>query len=199
MVVRGPHVDTGKYFLEIRYDPRASSKKADRKTITSEHENYGGAPSFLGCQPMKSWCTAAAAKAAIPHFRAWVDGGRRVLTTAANTARAASSTRAFVLPERNSKRRAIKEMAGTKVNSHGSPRRSSPCHRRPRRRHPRRRHPRRRSRFRRSSRPRRPRRLRPRHRRCPRRRRPLLHSPPLRVCCACRAEPVTRDNDAATA
>ena len=49
IVVRGPHVDTGKYFLEIRYDQRASSKKADRKMITSEHENYPGAPSFLGC------------------------------------------------------------------------------------------------------------------------------------------------------
>ena len=60
IVVRGPHVDTGKYFLEIRYDQRASSKKADRKMITSEHENYPGAPSFLGCMPMKSWCTAAA-------------------------------------------------------------------------------------------------------------------------------------------
>ena len=28
--VRGPHKDTGKYFLWCRYDPRASSKKADR-------------------------------------------------------------------------------------------------------------------------------------------------------------------------
>ena len=30
ILVRGPHPDTGKYFLECRYDPRASSKEADR-------------------------------------------------------------------------------------------------------------------------------------------------------------------------
>jgi hypothetical protein len=37
----------GKYHLEIRYNPRASSKRADLKSITSLHEDYPGKPGFL--------------------------------------------------------------------------------------------------------------------------------------------------------
>jgi hypothetical protein len=73
----------GKYHLEIRYNPRASSKRADLKSITSLHEDYPGKPGFLGCYHHKSWVTEAAARAAIDHFRAWVDGGRRKQTAAA--------------------------------------------------------------------------------------------------------------------
>ena len=103
--VRGPHVDTGKYHLEIRYDPRASSKYKDRKSITSLHEDYPGKPSFLGMLPVKSWSTEDAADEAKEHFRAWVDGGRRKRTAAANEMRNVRvPTDVIPLPERYSKR-----------------------------------------------------------------------------------------------
>ena len=114
IAVVGPHPYTGKFRLRVAYDPRTGCKKDGRVWITSEHADYPGAPSFLGLVPLKSWSTKAAAEAAIPHFRAWVDGGRRKQTAAAAAAREASSPRPFVLPERFSKRRAI---AGARVNT----------------------------------------------------------------------------------
>ena len=103
--VCGPHVDSGKCHLETTYEPRAYSKKRDRKPITSLHTDYPGKPGFMGCYHLKSWTTEAAAIAAVDHFRAWVDGGRRVRTAAATLV---SNKRAafddFALPERYSKR-----------------------------------------------------------------------------------------------
>ena len=106
ITVRGPHANTGRYYLEIRYAPRASSKRADLKSITSLHEDYPGKPGFLGCYHQKSWVTEAAARAAIDHFRAWVDGGRRKQTAAA-TARSnqPAAEDVVLLPERYSERR----------------------------------------------------------------------------------------------
>jgi hypothetical protein len=96
----------GKHHLEIRCNPRASSKRADLKSITSLHEDYPGKPGFLGCYHHKSWVTEAAARAAIDHFRAWVDGGRRKQTSAA-TARSnqPAAEDVVLLPERYSERR----------------------------------------------------------------------------------------------
>ena len=106
ITVRKQSYDPGKYFLEIRYAPRASSKFADLKSITSLHEDYPGKPGFLGCYHQKSWVTEAAARAAIDHFRAWVDGGRRKQTAAA-TARSnqPAAEDVVLLPERYSERR----------------------------------------------------------------------------------------------
>jgi hypothetical protein len=103
--VRGP-MGNGKYHLETRYAPRESSKFAHLKTITSLHEDYPGKPGFLGCYHQKSWVTEAAARAAIDHFRAWVDGGRRKQTAAA-TARSnqPAAEDVVLLPERYSERR----------------------------------------------------------------------------------------------
>ena len=105
ITVRGP-MGNGKYHLETRYAPRASSKRADLKSITSLHEDYPGKPGFLGCYHHKSRVTEAAARAAIDHFRAWVDGGRRKQTAAA-TARSnqPAAEDVVLLPERYSERR----------------------------------------------------------------------------------------------
>jgi hypothetical protein len=105
ITVRGP-MGNGKYHLETRYAPRESSKFAHLKTITSLHEDYPGKPGFLGCYHQKSWVTEAAARAAIDHFRAWVDGGRRKQTAAA-TARSnqPAAEDVVLLPERYSERR----------------------------------------------------------------------------------------------
>ena len=70
------------------------------------HTDYPGKPSFLGCLPRKMWSTEAAAKAAIDHFRAWVDGGRRKQTAAAIAARQPPAFDDSALPERYSERRA---------------------------------------------------------------------------------------------
>ena len=96
----------GKYHLETRYAPRESSKFAHLKTITSLHEDYPGKPGFLGCYHHKSRVTEAAARAAIDHFRAWVDGGRRKQTAAA-TARSnqPAAEDVVLLPDRYSERR----------------------------------------------------------------------------------------------
>ena len=106
ITVHKHHANTGNYYLEIRYAPRASSKRADLKSITSLHEDYPGKPGFLGCYHHKSWVTEAAARAAIDHFRAWVDGGRRKQTAAA-TARSnqPAAEDVVLLPERYSERR----------------------------------------------------------------------------------------------
>ena len=106
ITVRKQSYDPGNYYLEIRYAPRASSKRADLKSITSLHEDYPGKPGFLGCYHQKSWVTEAAARAAIDHFRAWVDGGRRKQTAAA-TARSnqPAAEDVVLLPERYSERR----------------------------------------------------------------------------------------------
>ena len=106
ITVHKQHANTGNYYLEIRYTPRASSKRADLKSITSLHEDYPGKPGFLGCYHQKSWVTEAAARAAIDHFRAWVDGGRRKQTAAA-TARSnqPAAEDVVLLPERYSERR----------------------------------------------------------------------------------------------
>ena len=106
ITVHKQHANTGKYYLEVRYAPRASSKFADLKSITSLHEDYPGKPGFLGCYHQKSWVTEAAARAAIDHFRAWVDGGRRKQTAAA-TARSnkPAAEDVVLLPERYSERR----------------------------------------------------------------------------------------------
>ena len=106
IMVRGPHHVTGKYFLEARYDPRKGVKKVERKPITSMHADYPGKPSFLGCLPRKVWSTEAAAKAAVDHFRAWIDGGRRKRTTASNAVRQPPAFDGSELPERYSERRA---------------------------------------------------------------------------------------------
>ena len=84
-------MDTGKNFFEIRYDPRKGTSKADRKDITSQHEDYPGTK--------KSWTTYAAAEAAIDHFRAWVDGGRRKQTATATAARQPAAGYAAVQSE----------------------------------------------------------------------------------------------------
>jgi hypothetical protein len=99
--------------LEIRYAPRASSKRADLKSITSLHEDYPGKPGFLGCYHQKSWVTDAAARAAIDQFRAWVDGGRRKQTAAA-TARSnqPAAEDVVLLPERYSERRNFRVWVG---------------------------------------------------------------------------------------
>ena len=91
IAVRGPHPSSNEYYLEVRYDPRKGTNKAGRKDITSLHDDYPGAPSFLGTHPLKSWTTRAAAEAAIPHFRAWVDGGRRSASSGGSSTRAAPS------------------------------------------------------------------------------------------------------------
>ena len=83
--VMGPHRDTGKFTLQVKYAPRQSSKKGDYRLITSEHPDYPGKPGFLGCYHLKAWTTKAAAEAAVPHFRHWVDNGRRKQTAAATT------------------------------------------------------------------------------------------------------------------
>ena len=93
--------------LSVKYDPRESSKKsADRKKVDSLHPTYPGAPGFLGTGKMKRWTTEEAARAAIPHFRDWVDGGRRAPTQslAAARKRSAAELAADHLPERFSKR-----------------------------------------------------------------------------------------------
>ena len=121
ITVRGP-MGNGKYHLEIRYNPRASSKRADLKSITSLHEDYPGKPGFLGCYHQKSWVTEAAARAAIDHFRAWVDGGRRKQTAAA-TARSIqpAAEDVVLLPERYSERRNFRVRVGAMLDpvSHG--------------------------------------------------------------------------------
>ena len=121
--VRSPHATTGKFFLETTFALRQSSKGKDsRKPITSMHEGYPGKPSFLGFHPLKEWTTAAAAQAAIPHFREWVDGGRRKQTAAFAAARTASKVEAEVaalgeeLPQRYSKRRNVGSSASLSVN-----------------------------------------------------------------------------------
>ena len=116
ITVRGPHHVSGKYSLEVRYDPRQSSKYADRKMITSVHADYPGKPSFLGCLPRKTWSTEAAAKAAIDHFRAWVDGGRRKQTATANAARQPPPFDGSALPERYSERRAKRAKVDASVS-----------------------------------------------------------------------------------
>ena len=116
ITVIGPHLDTGMHHLYIHYDPRTGSKSSARKSITSLHADYPGCPSFLGCLPRNSWSTPAAAEAAIPHFRAWVDGGRRKQTTAANAARHPAVCDAEALPERFSKRRATRTRVGVDLN-----------------------------------------------------------------------------------
>ena len=104
--VREPTATFPHYYLETSYDPRASSKKADRRSITSLHSDYQGKPGFMGCYLQKSWKTEAAARAAIDHFRAWVDGGRRKQTAAASEARGKRvEVDDIPLPERYSKRR----------------------------------------------------------------------------------------------
>mmetsp|Transcript_2890 Transcript_2890/g.9008 ORF Transcript_2890/g.9008 Transcript_2890/m.9008 type:complete len:258 (-) Transcript_2890:66-839(-) len=65
--------------LSVMYDPRESSKKSNRKKVNSLHPDYPGAPGFLGTGKMKRWTTEEAARAAIPHFRDWVDGGARAI------------------------------------------------------------------------------------------------------------------------
>ena len=117
ITVRGPHAKTGKYYLETRYAPRASSKRADLKSITSLHEDYPGKPGFLGCYHHKSWVTEAAARAAIDHFRAWVDGGRRKQTAAA-TARSnqPAAEDVVLLPERYSERRNFRVRVGAMLD-----------------------------------------------------------------------------------
>ena len=103
----------GKYHLEIRYNPRASSKRADLKSITSLHEDYPGKPGFLGCYHHKSWVTEAAARAAIDHFRAWVDGGRRKQTAAATgRSNQPAAEDVVLLPERYSERRNFRVRVG---------------------------------------------------------------------------------------
>ena len=94
-------------------NPRASSKRADLKSITSLHEDYPGKPGFLGCYHHKSRVTEAAARAAIDHFRAWVDGGRRKQTAAA-TARSnqPAAEDVVLLPERYSERRNFRVRVG---------------------------------------------------------------------------------------
>ena len=67
--IHGPAAQSGKFYLEAQYAPRASSKHKDLKWITSSGSDYPGKPSFLGCLPQKTWMTRAAAAAAIPHFR----------------------------------------------------------------------------------------------------------------------------------
>jgi hypothetical protein len=107
----------GKHHLEIRCNPRASSKRADLKSITSLHEDYPGKPGFLGCSHHKSWVTEAAARAAIDHFRAWVDGGRRKQTAAA-TARSIqpAAEDVVLLPERYSERRNFRVRVGSMLD-----------------------------------------------------------------------------------
>ena len=99
-MVRGPHADTGKFHLQTRYDPRTGTKSAGRVAITSLHDDYPGMPSFLGMVPLQSWSTKTAAEAAIPHFRAWIDGGRRKQTAAANQARQPPEVDPTARPER---------------------------------------------------------------------------------------------------
>ena len=125
--VRGPHATTGKFFLETTFALRQSSKGKDsRKPITSMHEGYPGKPSFLGFHPLKEWTTAAAAQAAIPHFREWVDTGRRKQTAAAAAARSASkaeveaATVGEELPQRYSKRRNVGASASLSFSLVGS-------------------------------------------------------------------------------
>ena len=86
--------------------PRQSSKYADLKRITSLHADYPGKPGFMGCYHHKSWSTHAAAEAAIPHFRAWVDDGRRKKTAAAATARGLGRARAARALQRAEQRQA---------------------------------------------------------------------------------------------
>ena len=115
ITVSGPHPSSGKFYLQTKYDPRSSSKKPDRNSITSSHDDYPGAPALGGCLPQKQWSTRAAAEAAIPHFRAWVDGGRRKQTAAATAVSnrsdhspwALALSSAQRLPERYSKRQAM--------------------------------------------------------------------------------------------
>ena len=114
ITVREPDAHNSKYRLEVRYDRRASGKPSDRVYIISTHANYPGAPALGGCLPQKQWSTRAAAEAAIPHFRAWVDGGRRKQTAAATAVSnrsghslwALALSSAQRLPERYSKRQA---------------------------------------------------------------------------------------------
>ena len=121
ITVRGP-MGNGKHHLEIRCNPRASSKRADLKSITSLHEDYPGKPGFLGCSHHKSWVTEAAARAAIDHFRAWVDGGRRKQTAAA-TARSIqpAAEDVVLLPERYSERRNFRVRVGAKTRRDARP------------------------------------------------------------------------------
>jgi hypothetical protein len=100
-----------------KWNPRASSKRADLKSITSLHEDYPGKPGFLGCYHHKSWVTEAAARAAIDHFRAWVDGGRRKQTAAA-TARSIqpAAEDVVLLPERYSERRNFRVRVGAMLD-----------------------------------------------------------------------------------
>jgi len=121
ITVRGP-MGNGKYHLEIRYNPRASSKRADLKSITSLHEDYPGKPGFLGCYHHKSWVTEAAARAAIDRFRALVDGGRRKQTAAA-TARSIqpAAEDVVLLPERYSERRNFRVRVGAKTRRDARP------------------------------------------------------------------------------
>ena len=109
IMIRGPLVSTGMYYLEVRYDPRTGSKSSDRKSITSLHEDYPGKPSFLmGLCPRKSWRTIAAAEAAIDHFRTWVDERRRKRTAAAaEVSNARILGDETVLPERFSERNLV--------------------------------------------------------------------------------------------
>ena len=107
-----PHAITGKYFLEARYDRRKGMQSKDRVSITSLHDDYAGAPSILGMAPLKAWLTEAAARAAIDHFRLWVDEGRRVQTTSAAAARLPTPFDNGLLPDRYSNRHAV----GTKVS-----------------------------------------------------------------------------------
>ena len=68
---------------------------------------------FLGCYHQKSWVTEAAASAAIDHFRAWVDGGRRKQTAAATARRSQPAAEDVVLlPERYSERRNFRVRVG---------------------------------------------------------------------------------------
>jgi len=62
----------------------------------------------MGCYRYhhKSWTTHAAAEAATPHFRAWVDDGRRKKTAAAATARGLGRARAARALQRAEQRQA---------------------------------------------------------------------------------------------
>ena len=121
-----PDVSPAKFMLRVKFLSRASSRKANQKTITSLHADYPGAPGFLGCYHQKQWTTRKAAEAAIPHFRKWVDEGRRKQTAAGAAGRARSATEAAAaatadeLPVRYSKRRNLGTVVKTAMSCVGS-------------------------------------------------------------------------------
>ena len=119
IILHKPTKSFPKWHLEARYDKRESStKKEARVSVTSLHMDYPGKPGFMGCYHQKSWTTEAAARAAMDHFREWVDGGRRKRTAAATAvSNASAAVEAIPLPNRYSKRRNVGTCIGATVST----------------------------------------------------------------------------------